>query len=64
MTIQTELLAELVYAHRIIANALNIMTPEQKTEWAERNAADGCDGEGTTRANERDAVIARAQVAV
>lgn len=55
-----ELLAELQHAHRIIRNALNIMTANQKLIWAEMNAADGCDGEGTTRANERLAVLAKA----
>jgi len=64
MTTQQELLAELVYAHRIIANGLNLMSPAQKAAWAAKNAADGCDGQGTTRAIERDAVISRAQVAV
>lgn len=54
------LLAELGHAHQIIRNALNIMTPEQKAEWAALNERDGCVGEGTTRANERQAVIAKA----
>ena len=59
-----ELLVELQLAHRIIRNALAIMTPNQKRIWAEMNADDGCDGEGITRANEREAVIARAQRAL
>lgn len=56
-----EALLELQHAHRIIRNALAIMTPNQKRIWAEMNADDGCDGEGITRANEREAVIAKAQ---
>lgn len=51
-------LNELKAAHQIIRNALNLMTPEQKTAWAWHNEACDCDGEGTTRANERAAVIA------
>lgn len=47
-------------AHRIIRNALQIMTITQKNEWARANARDDVGGEGTTRANEREAVIARA----
>lgn len=50
-------LSELQAAHLIIRNALNIMTPKQKAEWARQNEADGCSGEGTTRANERQATI-------
>jgi len=56
---EAELLAELHYAHQIIRNALNIMQPWQQSAWAEKNAKDGVDGEGTTRANERLAVIER-----
>ena len=55
-----ELLAELQHAHKIIRNALAVMTLDQKMIWSEMNARDGCDGEGVTRANEREAVIARA----
>lgn len=55
------LLRELEAAHIIIRNALNIMTTTQKLEWADRNAVSGIDGEGITRANEREAVIARAK---
>ncbi|WP_316150090.1 hypothetical protein [Cupriavidus sp. BIC8F] len=36
------------------------MTPEQKSEWAARNILSGNDSEGTTRAHEREAVIAKA----
>ena len=57
----TELLAELEAAHRIIRNALNIMTPTQKVAWGVTNERDGVDGEGVTRANEREVVIARAK---
>lgn len=55
------LLTELQMAHRIILNALAVMTPEQRREWAEYNARDHVDGEGTTRYHERAAVIARAE---
>jgi hypothetical protein len=58
--LQEEMRAELAAAHTIIKNALNIMTLDQKAEWAKKNAADRVDGEGITRANERAAVIARA----
>lgn len=54
-----DLIFELRCAHQIIRNALNLMTPEQKAEWARMNARDGVIGEGTTRANEREAVLAR-----
>ena len=54
------LLDELRAAHRSIRNALQIMTTPQKMEWARANARDGVEGEGVTRANEREAVIARA----
>lgn len=56
-----ELLAELQAAHRIIQNALNIMSTTQKTKWAARNFADGVTGEGDTRAHERMAAIAKAR---
>jgi hypothetical protein len=55
-----DLLSELRAAHQIIRNALQIMTTPQKMEWGRANARDGVEGEGTTRANERAAVIARA----
>lgn len=57
----TALLQELEAAHQIIRNALNIMTPEQKTAWWHMNERDGVDGEGITRANERAEVIAKAK---
>lgn len=56
-----EILQELRHADKIIKNALSIMTPQQKDEWARINELDGCIGEGTTRANEREAVIAKAE---
>lgn len=55
-----ELLRELQAAHQIIRNALAVMTVEQKEEWGRLNERDGVDGEGVTRANEREAVIAKA----
>jgi len=55
-----ELLTELQAAHQIIRNALAVMSTKQKLEWGRRNARDGVEGEGVTRANEREAVIARA----
>ena len=55
-----ELITELKAAHQIIRNALNIMTLEQKLEWAARNEKDGVTGEGDTRANERESAIEKA----
>lgn len=57
-------LDELVAAHQIIRNALAVMTTEQKVEWGRLNARDSVDGEGVTRANEREAVIKAARVAI
>lgn len=59
--INADMLAELVAAHQIIKNALNLMTPEQKFVWAAKNEADGVIGEGDTRANERLDVINKAK---
>lgn len=56
----TELLAELKASHTIIRNALSIMTTEQKAAWGKANARDDVDGEGVTRANEREAIFAKA----
>jgi hypothetical protein len=53
-------LQELRFAHSFILNALAIMTPGQKSEWAARNILSGNDSDDATRANEREAVIARA----
>lgn len=58
-----DLVGELQDASTIIGNALALMTPAQKLQWAEANDRDGCSGEGTTRANEREAVLARAREA-
>lgn len=57
----TAQLTELEAAHRIIRNALAIMTTAQKAQWGRLNARDGVNGEGVTRANEREAVIAQAK---
>lgn len=53
----TELAYELECAHKIIRNALNIMTDSQKKEWASLNAGECVDGEGMTRAHEREQAI-------
>lgn len=53
-------ISELQMAHKIIRNALNIMTNEQKLVWAKANADSGCDGAGATRANERETVLTNA----
>jgi len=58
--INADLLAELQAAHQIIRNALNIMTAS-RTAWAVKNVRDVVDGEGATRANEREAVINKAK---
>lgn len=55
-----QLLNELEDAHLIIRHALAVMTTEQKAEWGRLNAAAEVDGEGITRANEREAAIAAA----
>lgn len=57
---KTNLLTELQAAHQIIRNGLNIMTTQQKSKWGELNAKSGVEGEGVTRANEREAVIQEA----
>ena len=51
---------ELLAAHKIIRNALACMTSEQKVQWGSLNTIDGVEGEGVTRATEREAVIAKA----
>jgi len=58
-----ELLRELRHAHKIIQNALNLMTTDQKFEWGEANARDLVDGDGITRFYEREAVLKRADAA-
>ncbi|QGZ66938.1 hypothetical protein [Paraburkholderia acidisoli] len=66
-TLQTEksmLVYELRAAHHIIRNALAIMSTEQQIAWAELNARDGIDGDGATRAAERDALLARPRMAL
>lgn len=59
MDIKEAMENEILLAHQIIKNALNLMTPAQKAKWAKLNAQDGCDGEGATRANERLLVLDR-----
>ncbi|MCZ7153870.1 hypothetical protein, partial [Salmonella enterica] len=59
-SMQADLLRELEYAHVIIRNMLGMMSVSQKFALVERNARDGVDGEGATRAHERATVIARA----
>ena len=59
-SLRAQLQRELQLAHQIIRNALALMTPAQRTDWALMNAASGNDSEGTTRFHERAAVIARA----
>ncbi len=57
-----ELLAELKFANRIIINALNVMSIEQKEKWDELNTRDGVkDGLALTRNNKRELVIAKAE---
>lgn len=56
-----ELLSELEKAHTIIRNALNLMTIDQKLAWGEHNAKDDAEGEGVTRANERESAIRKAK---
>jgi hypothetical protein len=61
MAASPELLRELRAAHLIIRNALAVMTVKQKAEWGRLNDLDDVVGEGITRANERAAVIAKAE---
>jgi hypothetical protein len=56
-----DLLNELEKAHQIIRNALGIMSIGQKLQWGQLNERDGVEGVGVTRANEREAAIARAR---
>ncbi|MBB3259008.1 hypothetical protein F4827_003882 [Paraburkholderia bannensis] len=66
-TLQAEkslLVHELRMAHHIIRNALAVMTTAQQVAWAGMNARDGVDGEGATRAAERDALLAQPRMAV
>lgn len=57
VNVVTELTYELECAHKIITNALNLMTNSQKQEWASMNAGHCVDGEGITRAHEREKAI-------
>lgn len=57
-----ELLRELKLANKIIMNALNVMTTEQKLAWDELNTRDDLkDGWALTRNNVREAVIKKAE---
>lgn len=58
--LKADLLRELQLAHEIVRNALSLMTPAQRADWALLNVASGNDSDGTTRFHERAAVIARA----
>lgn len=64
MSAATELLSELEKAHQIIANAMRIMTPEQKQQWAEVNDDADLIESGTTRYHERRKAIANARAAM
>jgi len=59
--ITRDLLDELEKAHLIIRHALAVMRITQKITLGKMNEAAGCDGEGITRANEREAVIRQAK---
>jgi hypothetical protein len=48
---------ELQKAHRIIHNALGLMTPEQRLKWSAANYRAGLIDIGTTRANEREQIL-------
>jgi hypothetical protein len=59
-TPETDMLNELVKAHQIIKNALNLMDDKQKIAWGKANEADGCDDDGAiTRAHKREEAISR-----
>ena len=51
--------AELEKAHRIIRIALNTLPPDAKRDFFAQVVEAGLDGEGITRANEREALLAR-----
>lgn len=53
-------LYELEMAHRIIRNALSLMSTVQKEAWGRKNECDGLIDFGITRANEREAAIKKA----
>lgn len=57
-----EIAAELIAAHQIIHNAMELLTPRQRHELARRNAHDGVSGSDIARSGEREAVIRRATV--
>jgi hypothetical protein len=57
-----DLLHELKLANKIIINALNIMTEDQKREWDEANTRDDLkDGWALTRNHSREVAIAKAE---
>lgn len=60
---QRELVAELSKAHQIISVMLTAMTVRQKFQLGAELETRELSGEGTTRANEREAVLARAGAA-
>ncbi|WP_234775578.1 hypothetical protein [Paraburkholderia tropica] len=61
---KSQLVFELRAAHQIIRNALSVMTIDEQIRWAEMNARDGVDGDGATRATERDALLAHPRMAI
>lgn len=60
ITAAPKLLDELDAAHKIILNALTLMTDSQKSEWARTNDLQGLIESGTTRYHERAAALAAA----
>lgn len=59
--LKRDLLADLKAVDRMIRNALDLMTPEQKEELFRLNARDGVNGEDIGRSDERAAVIAKSE---
>lgn len=59
--LERQLLAELKAAHRLLAMALDCMTPASQAAFAQRSELSGLGTEGATRHHERAAVIARAE---
>ena len=55
-----DLLAELQYAHRLLAIALGCMTPAGQAKFANRSEIAGIGTDGATRHHERAAAIAKA----
>ena len=59
MTVEQQLLAELKAAHRLLAVALDCMTPAGKAKFARQTEMMGLGEDGASRHHEREALIAK-----